>query len=1337
MPENPQHILETYIRRLTNLSGNNRLLFLPRLASDQFLDLHELSYLNKEPSFSVIEAFISGKKKILCPTVDSRMEASNEASKKLKKLQRADQFLFDEHGSKDLHIGWPFVRGKFSDGTPVRCPLLFFPAELAVENNQWVLRPRYEADITFNKSFLLAYSFYNKVPADELLLEENFEEFERDVAVFRISLYHLLQKASVDIHFNPDTYRDELTTFTPFKKDEFEQQHGNGELKLFPEAVLGIFPQAGSFLVPDYLDLQKKKSFDGIEAFFASRNKNEKPAPANLNFIPLVKEDKIVTGFSLDAWQENALKAVKLGHSLVVQGPPGTGKSHLICNLIADAMATGKSVLVVCQKRAALDVVYQRMKDLNLADFLALVHDFKNDRKEVYQKIAKQIERIEEYKSRNNSLDAIQLDRKFLQVSHHMSQIIDELSEFKEALYDDAEFGAGIKELYMRSNPAAVSINLKQEYQHFRLDRLKEFQQKIKTYAHYARQFENAEHPWSQRKSFATFTSQDFIALKSVLDEIPVFHQSLTSQLEKILSAIPDWKQLESLQEKVIEVKDMLLLLDEETYPYFQHLSDESDEETSSLWLENIQRVINDCYKEPGPEISVTLSQLGTFQKALSRSMKARKSPIGLVRWELFSEDKFLIKRTLVANGLTNNKQGFRTLEAKLDSRLNLEHNLSKLKEKSWLLEIPETYDIDLLNDWCDLQLRAIRAKNIFNSVRGLRNFVTPKTLALEEFKSKTKNLYQIIAPIPAKKLEWESYLNPVQIEVMTRSQEEAEGMRQSLVKDFDALCEYDKLNTSLDADEQNIFHKLLDVLKEWNSDRMQEVFLNSIFLAWINHLETKHPVLRQVSSGKMELLESELRDLIAEKNQISNEIMLLRTRDRVIEELEFNRLNNRVTYRDLHHQVTKKKKIWPIRKLISETEAEIFRLLPCWLASPESVSAMLPLKEIFDLVIFDEASQCFAERGLPAMMRGKQVMIAGDDKQLRPNDLYQVRWQDDGEENPDLETDSLLKLAERYLPQVQLNGHYRSKSPDLIDFSNHHFYSGHLKLLPDALVLNQPEPVIEFTQVQGTWENNTNLIEAEKVADLVFTQNARFPDKAIGVITFNAPQQTLILDVVEEKFNAAGQLLPESLFIKNIENVQGDERDIIVFSIGYAPDKKGKVHAQFGSLNAAGGENRLNVAVSRAREKIHVVCSLAPNDLNVEDTKNAGPKLLKQYLQYALEVSEKKRKAFAGKKPEHKKEWYLKTKVKEWIGEKFKNVAVEESNFPFADLVILKNNEYYGLLLMDDDLYHQAFSVKDPHAIMPIVQEKKNWKHTMSFSRNYWLDKEKFFNEVGRFLLT
>jgi hypothetical protein len=158
-----KNILHSYLRRLTNLSGNNRSLLLLRLAAEQLMDLNEVNHLNGYPSFEVLKALVGGKTIKLCQVLDSRVEYNNEVSKKLKTIQRADSFLFEERGSYDLHIGWPFVRGKFSDGTLVRCPLLFFPVSIMQENNGWYLQLRQQAGITFNKSFLLAYAFYNKV----------------------------------------------------------------------------------------------------------------------------------------------------------------------------------------------------------------------------------------------------------------------------------------------------------------------------------------------------------------------------------------------------------------------------------------------------------------------------------------------------------------------------------------------------------------------------------------------------------------------------------------------------------------------------------------------------------------------------------------------------------------------------------------------------------------------------------------------------------------------------------------------------------------------------------------------------------------------------------------------------------------------------------------------------------------------------------------------------------------------------------------------------------------------------------------------------------------------
>src|SRR5690606_2615685 len=256
-----------------------------------------------------------------------------------------------------------------------------------------------------------------------------------------------------------------------------------------------------------------------------------------------------------------------------------------------------------------------------------------------------------------------------------------------------------------------------------------------------------------------------------------------------------------------------------------------------------------------------------------------------------------------------------------------------------------------------------------------------------------------------------------------------------------------------------------------------------------------KYPVLRSASTLKMDDMQAELQRLSEEKLALSKEILLLRAREGICESIEYNRLNNRVTYRDLHHQVTKKKKIWPVRKLISEYYTELFKIVPCWLASPESVSAIFPMEQLFDVVIFDEASQCFAERGIPALCRGNQVLVAGDDKQLRPFELYQSRLEEDTEA-PELEVDSLLELSSKYLETTYLRGHYRSKSLELIDFSNHHFYNNKLQLLPDKRILDLNEPAVEYRKVDGVWESQTNPQEAQQVVDVVMNYIKEYPEK-------------------------------------------------------------------------------------------------------------------------------------------------------------------------------------------------------------------------------------------------
>lgn len=1332
-----QKTLKSYLKRLTNLTGNNRSLLLLKLVSGQFVDIHDFNHLSGSTSFSIIEALIANKSKIkLCQEVDSRDEDVNIISKQLKRLQRIERCIFEERGAKDLYVGWPFVSGKFNDDTSVRCPLLFFPVELTLGNGTWSLATRKDVNITFNKTYLLAYGHFNNVSISDDLLEKVIEEFDTDSTVFRTSLYQELKESNIEINFNQENFGDQLHAFDTYKKKDFEDKHRTGELKLFPEAVLGIFPQAGSHLVPDYNQLIENNSFDSMETFFEQKVTNATIKLSESNhfaFLNKVREERIFTPFKMDAYQENALKAVKLGNSVVIQGPPGTGKSQLISNIICDSIAAGKKILMVCQKKAALDVVYHRLEEKGLGNFLGLVHDFKNDRKEVYEKISGQVEQLHDYKLKNSTLDAIQIERSFLQNSRKIDQMTEELKEFKAALFDEQECGISVKELYLTCNLEEPNISLTQEYRPFRLDQLSEFLQKLKYYIGYAQKFNQYDHPFYNRNSFKDFELSDLIRMQALLKEIPLHQQILEERVEEITNAKLTLDDLENILNKSEQIKEMLSILKNPViYKFFQHIVKYKDSETDMLWLSNTERVLMECYKGIGSELSLKTDELGKFQEVLQRSIQSRKGLIKLIKWELFSKDKYLIKRVLVANDLTNNKEGFAIMVAMIDNRLNLAHNLTKLKQQAWLGELPKTLEKRKIQNWFHRQRQALKAKLIYKSLRGIHEHFNIQSLTYEVIESSFDKIYKEVKIIPELKSQWMKYYTDNQIKHILQNPDYLKKVTRSLQRDFDALCEFDKLLYTFSSAESTVVEKLIDHDTSNNETEITSLFENSVRLAWIEHIEKKYPVLRMVSSQKIHQIEQELQEAVRDKMDASNDILLQKARERTYACVEYNRLNNLVTYRDLTHQVNKKRRIWPIRKLVANHSDELFQLIPCWMASPESVSTIFPMKEMFDLVIFDEASQCFTEKGLPAMCRGKQVVITGDSKQLRPNDLYRPRYEEDTDEGIDLEVESLLELAENYLMQVKLLGHYRSNALELIDFSNQHFYNHQLKLLPDREDINKHIPAIEYIKVKGIWEMNANMVEAHKVTSLMLDILKENPEKEIGVVTFNAKQQELISDVFEEALINNKLAIPKNIFIKNIENVQGDEKDIIIFSTAYAPDTSGRLTMQFGSLNMENGENRLNVAITRAHQKVIIVSSISPQQLKVEQTKNLGPKLLKEYLNYALEVSKGRYLPSLVSDISTSERWYLKKKILE--DSSFEGVDFS-NELPFADITLKEDNNYLGVILTDDDLYYQNLSMKDAHAYSRFLLSKKNWKFKSIFSREYWINRADVKESLNRFI--
>lgn len=1352
---------------------------MPRLVAKQFVDVHKFDFLNNFSSFKLIEWLIAGgahdlegisdKKLPLCAVLDSRDASSNRMSEQLKKLSRTEKFIFEEQGSKDLFIGWPFVKGKFSDGTIVRCPLMFFPVNLEQHQTnqyglQWVLSMRDEVNVSINKTFLLAYAHYNQLPFDENLSEKSFDDFDTDSRIFRTSLYQLFKESKFTLNFNQEIFVDKLQPFLDVAKDELNQSEKAGELKLYPEAVLGIFPQAGSYLVPDYMKLIDNQFLPDIEDFFSKRATTEKIVYSSLeglnvelkeklskdyiDYASRIKEEQIFCPFPMDAFQEKAIRMVKRGNSVVVQGPPGTGKSQMITNLIGDYIAQGKRVLVVCQKKAALDVVYNRLKAKDVHPFIALVHDFKNDRKDIYAQLSKQIESLYEYQHKNNSLDTIYLERNFLQYSRRIEQICDELDEFKKALFDESEAGISIKELYLTSDINQPSVGMKQEYRNFYIPEMQAFLKKLRTFTAYSNQFERENYLLFDRKPFVDYTVEDLKKIREIIKDIPVFKQQIENDTQHILKTEIDFVICENLQQRSEDISSFTNLLQEEkAYTYFTHMVSNIDKDADPLWLSNIERIVMECYHGHGPEVNLSSDELGKCQKIIGQAEEARNGFLGWAWWKFFSKDRTYVEDILKQNDLTTDKKGFRTIAEKIDARLNLEHNLTKLKDKKWILDVPDKdssnqFTKSEIQAWFEYQRMALHATLIFRSLRNFNEYFNIRNTSYQELIQRTEALVKVVNKIAPQIKYWESYLSPAQVSKII-TPEHSEAFLKVLDRDFDALCDFDTLNHRLEAYEKAVINRLLEEAEKRSEEAIVTLFQNSIRLAWIDHLEMKFPQLRMVSSRQMADLELELQQSIEEKLKISHEILHMKLRERTYYDVEYNRLNNLVTYRDLSHQINKKRKVWPLRKIVGTFEDEVFNLIPCWLASPETVSAVFPLddKPMFDLVIFDEASQCFAEKGIPAMYRGQQVVITGDSQQLSPNDLYQARWEEEETDNTEealaLEATSLLELAQGYLQSLQLRAHYRSRTLDLIDFSNQCFYDDKLRLLPDFSDANSDQPAIQYIKVEGYWQKQVNPVESQEVVKLLKKLLEQYPDKSIGVICFNIKQQELIQDDLEAAALQHNFLIPEHLFVKNIENVQGDERDIIIFSTAYAPNEQGKLMLQFGSLNQVKGENRLNVAITRAREKIYLVTSIMPQQLEVGHTKNEGPKLLKKYLEYAWEVSHKKYVPTVPTLGEHHTHWFLASKLKQWTDQEVEGY-VAERELPFADLSIKNTeNQYIGLINTDDDIYYQSESAKDIHAYRPLLLTAKHWKFKNIYSRQYWQQNEQAKEEVNRFIMT
>lgn len=464
------------------------------------------------------------------------------------------------------------------------------------------------------------------------------------------------------------------------------------------------------------------------------------------------------------------------------------------------------------------------------------------------------------------------------------------------------------------------------------------------------------------------------------------------------------------------------------------------------------------------------------------------------------------------------------------------------------------------------------------------------------------------------------------------------------------------------------------------------------------------------------------------------------------VEVTEGNNRGRKSEYTDralIHHEINKQKRHIPQRNLFKRASRALQEIKPCWMMSPASVAQFIPPGAVtFDLVIIDEASQMRPEEALCALARAKQLVVVGDPKQLPPTDFFKSQLDVDEEnaEDADLDSESILDMAMKvFYPARRLKWHYRSRHESLIAFSNREFYESSLTIFPAP----RQKFAVEYCYVEsGLYQNRANLNEAQAVAAAIIDFVERYPDRSLGVVTLNQKQQELLIDELDrlfvlhpalEEYRMKQEATLEPLFVKNLENVQGDERDVIFISTVYGPSETGgPVMQRFGPINSKNGHRRLNVLFTRAKERVVIFSSMKPSD--IREGRHRGVSILRDYLTYA-QTHRLQAGIVTGREPDSDFEIVVADRLRQQGYEVVPQVGV--SGY-FIDLGIVDPHHpgtYLAGIECDGATYHSAKTARDRDRLRQQVLERLGWTLYRIWSTDWFANPDGETQKLVHFL--
>ncbi|MEM8709656.1 MAG: DUF3320 domain-containing protein, partial [Planctomycetota bacterium] len=1146
------------------------------------------------------------------------------------------------------------------------------------------------------------------------------------------------------------------------------------------EAEVGLYSFAKYLLWRDLKDRANVLRRNELVAHLIERPSEpfparvEVPDPATLD--ESFSASEVLAPLSYDSSQLSAILAAAEGKTMVLEGPPGTGKSQTITNLIAHAIAQGKTVLFVSEKMAALDVVHRRLRELGLGPACLELHSNKANKKAVLEQFRESLEEGRVRGSRRRAWEEIagDLDERRAELNVHVDAL-HRTRVIGESMHDvlgrlSAKGAPGARSEW--DLEADLGVTSPRDLDAAKLAAWRALLDEIDVVA--AKELVGPAHPLllvGQTEYSPIFEAESLRSVRGVEEPADEFLSAAelaleaagAGELSETITGEAGWQAFGSLLAKAAV--------------------DHPGAGSAERWLQDPDAIqaVEACVAKAAEVQAMEARHAETFRASVAT---LALDEIEAVRREYVGGGFFTRLRkkgALLApfRGIANEPGRIKVNGAiqALDEGLRLRELRREIDEgtaaaavvlgDAWsgaetLIDGARTalgHAGELTAALSELSKQAGSKDGWANVTAGL---IQRSAAAREGFGALRDGMLEALGALASAKRLLVEAADPLPGAPLSDSLDDLRALRSHAVTWADAWTDrsgglrgwtrWQKVRASAvgtrGGDHGAGLAMLVELMERGEGcvpGELRRRFDAAFARAWALHEISADSALKAFDGPEHGRKVRDFRELDDERLSAAREEVRQRVGSRRPKTAGVEAVTGKAAKTGLgllQREITKKTRHLAIRRLLAELGEVAMELKPCFLMSPMSVAQYLDAEHPpFDIVVFDEASQIPVWDAIGAIARGTQAVIVGDPKQLPPTSFFSRAA--DVEEIDEDDVEDLESILEECMgaqvPTHRLRWHYRSRHESLIAFSNARYYDGKLLTFPSGSSRAGGVRVIQHLDaVYDKGRTRTNQVEARAVAQEVVRRlrDPKHASKSVGVVTFSQAQQTLILDLLEaehrrhpelERFFDEGGLEP--VFVKNLENVQGDERDVIIFSIGYGPDASGRLSMNFGPLNNDGGERRLNVAITRAREEVLVHTSIRSDQIDLARTGARGVRDLRAFLAFAEERERAERDESAGDGAKADAGEPLAASIGERLTELGWGVEFEIGRSDVRVDLAVRHPEHPGTYVVgietDGPHYGRAATARDRDRLRGDVLEGLGWRLLRVWAVDWWRDAE------------